>query len=339
MQALVFTDSAEFRLEDRPVPEATAGRVLLKVELCGICGTDLHAPVLGDVFRPNVIIGHEFVAQVVESGPGVTGFEPGQRVVINPTANACGTCEACLRDVPNQCRVGLITSCCGLGKDGGMAEYVAVEAVHVHPLSDDLTAEVGAWTEPVAVAVRGVEQARLRLGASVAVLGAGPIGQLALQVARAAGAGETLVVESSRFRRDTALACGADVAIGPDQLDQADRLYDVVIDCTGAPPAFDGALELVGHNGRVVVVGSHTGPITMSSPSVAQIKEATIVFSAGYRDRREFRTAVSLLERGLVNVAALTSGVLPINRHAEAFAALRDPESAIKVLLDPTKAA
>ena len=334
MRAVVFTDTADIRIEARPMPEATEGKLLLKVDACGICGTDLHARQLSDIFKANVVIGHEFAATVVEAGPGVSGFEGGERVVINPMAEVCGRCDACLAGLPNQCRLALLERTCGIGKDGGMAEYVAVESYHAHRIPARVSAEVAAWTEPAAVAIRGVGKARLRLGDSVAIFGAGPIGQLALQAALASGAGETLVIESSEHRRTIAISCGADAAVRPDQLSEIDRQFDVVIDCTGAPAAFDAVLALAGVSGRVVVIGTHTGPVTMRSIT-PQLKEATISFSMGYRDRYEFATALRLLEEATINVAPLTTAVMPMTQQAKAFAAMRDPESAIKVLLDP----
>jgi 2-desacetyl-2-hydroxyethyl bacteriochlorophyllide A dehydrogenase len=218
-----------------------------------------------------------------------------------------------------------------------MAEYVAIEAAHVHRLADSLAPEIGAWTEPLAVAVRGVRRSGLTLGESVVVIGAGPIGQLTLQVARAAGAGEVLVVETSAFRREIARACGATGAIAPADLAAVDRRYDVVFDCSGAAPAFDTALELADHGGRVVVIGTYTDSPRLTSPMAAHAKEVTLTFSICYRDREEFSAAVGLLERGVIDVRPLTTRVSPIEEYAAAFADMRNPDETIKVLLAPSR--
>jgi 2-desacetyl-2-hydroxyethyl bacteriochlorophyllide A dehydrogenase len=336
VKAVMFTEQRDFELAQRPVPVAGDGMVLLEVEMCGICGTDLHAAQLDGLFAPPVVVGHEFTASIAGLGKGVTGWAQGERVVVNPIALVCGTCPPCLAALPNQCVKALSSNCCGVGKDGGMAEYVAVEVAHLHRLPEAVSPQVGAWTEPLAVAVRGVRRSGLKVGESVAVVGAGPIGQLTLQVARAAGAGEALVVETSNFRRQTALRCGASEAVAPDGVADVDRRYDVVFDCTGAPAAVDTAVELAGHAGRIVVIGTYTGAPTLSEPMVAHMKEVTISFSVCYQDQAEFVAALGLLERGAVDVAPLTTRVAPLEDHAAAFAEMREPDQAIKVLLTPS---
>jgi 2-desacetyl-2-hydroxyethyl bacteriochlorophyllide A dehydrogenase len=334
----VLTEERKFGLRDVPQPTPAAGEVLLKVELCGICGTDLHAPLLGDVFVPPVVLGHEFTAAVADLGDGVTDFEEGDRVVINPIALACGECAACLSGRPNVCLTGVTAEGVGMGKDGGMAPYVSLATGHLHRLPTDLAPEVAVWVEPLAVAVRGVRRAGVEIGDRVAVVGAGPIGQLALQAARVAGATEILAVESSGFRRDTARACGADRTAAPGELAAEDSAYDVVIDCTGAPRAFDSVIDLVKTGGRIGVIGTHPTPVTISDPKIAHFKEATITWSMCYRDRQEFVAALELVLAGAIDFAPLTSGVMSLSDYGEAFDSMADPEAAIKFLLSPEAA-
>jgi len=334
MKAVVLTDEAEIRLAERPVPVAGPGAVLLRVNACGICGTDLHAPLMSGMFTSNVVLGHEFAGTVVDTGEGVGDLGAGDEVVVNPIAMACGTCEACRRGFSNQCLTAL-TQTSGVAQDGGMAEFVAVERRRLHPVPEGVDVRDAAWTEPLGVAVRAVGQGSVHAGASIAILGAGAIGQLILQVALSAGAGESLVVEPSGYRREVAKNCGASTVVSPDQVTDVDRLYDVVFDCTGASAALGTALALVEHGGRVVVVGSYTSPITFEARA-ASAREASIVFTAVYRDHLEFATALRLLERGVIDLGPLTTSILPITRHEEAFASLRNPEQAVKILLDPS---
>ncbi len=222
-----------------------------------------------------------------------------------------------------------------MAKDGGLAEYVVVDSRQAHRVPTTLNVQEAAWTEPLGVAVRAVSLGQLQPGSSVAILGAGPIGQLALQVAVAAGAGETLVVESSEYRSDVAQSCGADIVMRPEQVADIDRLYDAVIDCTGAPAAFPTALALVGRRGRIVIVGSYTSPISLD-PGATGGKEPLITFSAVYRNDFEFAAALRLLERGVIDVGPLTTGFLPLASFEEAFSSLRSAEGAVKLLLDPS---
>jgi threonine dehydrogenase-like Zn-dependent dehydrogenase len=336
MKSVVFEEDLSITFMDREKPAPGSGQVLLKVHLCGICGTDLHAPLIGDLFQKPVILGHEFSGTVEDVGAGVEGVEAGEEVVVNPMATHCGKCAACRAGQFHICEVTLSQGTLGIGLNGGMAEYALVQPVHLHRLPAGLSLDAAAWAEPLAVAVRGVGRGDVGLGDSVAIYGAGPIGQLALQAARAAGAGETLVVESSQFRRDVAARCGADVVAGPAEAAEIEKRYDVVIDCTGAPAAFDAVVARVDFGGRVVVVGTHTGPATISEPIVPHLKETPISWSLCYRDQFEFAAAVEMLGKGTVDTAPLTSGTTGLDGVDEAFEAMRDPESALKIMLSPT---
>jgi 2-desacetyl-2-hydroxyethyl bacteriochlorophyllide A dehydrogenase len=201
----------------------------------------------------------------------------------------------------------------------------------VHLIPEGLSVRDAAWTEPLAAAARGVSHGAVGAGSTVAVLGAGAIGQLVLQLVLNVGVGETLVVEPSQLRRKVAVACGASSVLSPEQLDEVDRQFDVVFDCTGSPQALASTLSLVGHGGRVVVLGSYTSPITLDSVK----REATLVFSAVYRNSEEFAGALRLLSRGVVDVAPLTTAALPLEHFEDAFAAMRDPDRSVKVLLAP----
>jgi 2-desacetyl-2-hydroxyethyl bacteriochlorophyllide A dehydrogenase len=335
MKAVVFDQDNEFRLAEREVPEPGDGEVLLAVDACGICGSDLHAPLLRWIYRPPVVLGHEFAATVAGIGTGVEDLELGTPVVVNPAGLTCGRCPQCRAGFPNQCQVLNASGVIGMHRDGGMAEFVSVPRRILHSIPEALAGAVGAWTEPVAVATRAIHHGEVGLGASVAVFGAGAIGQVVLQVARAAGAGETLVVESSELRRRTASECGADLAIAPERLAEVDRRYDVVFDCTGNAAAFNPALELVDFGGRLVIVGPYNEPVQIDSHLAAFLAEVSIHWSFTFRDEQEFAIAIGLLERGEVDVEPLTSGVMPFERHEEAFASMRDPEGAVKILLAP----
>ena len=146
-------------------------------------------------------MGHEFSAEVVAVGPEVTGWSPGMRVTVNPNGNICGACPQCRTGRYNLCPVATQVMSLGVCRDGGMAEYAAVPAVHLHALPDTVDGLRGAWTEPLAVAVRSVASSGIRLGDDVTVIGGGPIGLLVVQLARRAGARRVTLIEPSAVRR------------------------------------------------------------------------------------------------------------------------------------------
>lgn len=334
MRAIVLDAERRVVLAERPEPEPGAGEVLVRPEFIGICGTDLHAAEIS-AFRPPVVMGHEFAGSVVATGEGVTGWQPGDRVTVNPNANVCGTCEECRQGRYNLCRSAIFDHPVGVACDGGMADAVVLKEVYLRRLPDSLDTQRAAWTEPLAVAVRAVRGARFRLGAASAVIGAGPIGLLVTQVLRRAGASSIVAIEPSEFRRAKALQVGASTAFASREealercgVDLPRPRY--VFECSGHRMALETALKLVAPGGHVRMIGVSAQPVPITSLDAIS-KEVTISGNFIYTD--EFEMAIELLAAGDVDVDSLTSAVLPLDAYADAFAALRHPESAIKVLL------
>jgi threonine dehydrogenase-like Zn-dependent dehydrogenase len=334
VKAVVLSPDRKLALEDRPVREPGRGEVLIASEYCGICGTDLHAADL-DIFAPPVTIGHEFSGVVAALGHGVTGWHVGDRVAVNPNGNICGVCEACRASRTNLCKSAVFDNGLGVRRDGGMAEYATIPAVHLHRLPDSVDSKRGAWTEPLAVASRAVRGSGIRLGDSAVVIGGGPIGLLTVQLLRRAGAGRIDVVEPSSFRRDVAMRVGADAVYTPRSLDGAVasgdfRPVDRVYECSGHQTAVQTAITLTAPGGRVQLIGVAAAPVAFSAMD-ALIKEVTI--SANFIYVEEFGQAIELLRRDAVDVVSLTSTVVTLDQHEAAFDALRQPEFTIKALI------
>ncbi|MFF7655638.1 zinc-binding dehydrogenase [Streptomyces sp. NPDC007983] len=334
MKAVVLTPDRKIALEDRPVREPGRGEILIASEYCGICGTDLHAADL-DLFAPPVTIGHEFSGVIAAIGHGVTGWNIGDRVTVNPNGNTCGVCEACRTSRTNLCKTAVFDNGLGVRRDGGMAEFATVPAVHLHRLPDSVDSKRGAWTEPLAVAIRAVRGSGIRLGDSAVVIGGGPIGLLTVQLLRRAGAARIDVVEPSGFRGDVAMSIGADAVYTPATLAEAVacgdfRPVDRVYECSGNPTAVQTAITLLSPGGTVQLIGVAAVPVAFSAMD-ALTKEITI--SANFIYAEEFDQAIELLSRDAVDVISLTSTVLTLDQHEAAFAALRRPDSTIKALI------
>lgn len=334
MKAVVLNADRKIELQERPVPELRPGAVLLRSHFCGICGTDLHAPDL-DIFRPPVVMGHEFSAEVAAVGAGVTGWSTGMRVVVNPNGNVCRTCSQCRAGRYNLCRTATLVEGLGVCRDGGMAEYVAVPAAHLHPLPDSVDSLRGAWTEPLAVAVRAVGHSGIRLGEDVAVIGGGPIGLLVIQLARRAGARRIVLVEPSAARRSVAARLGADatydpaehaVAVEEGEFEPVARVFE----CSGHPSALQSAIDMISPGGAIQIVAISPQPLTFDAMS-AIVKE--IQFSARFIYVGEFAQAIDLLARDQIDVLALTTSVDELEEYGLAFAALGQPDTAIKALI------
>ena len=349
MQALRWHAPRDVRLAEVPPPAATAGEVVVAVAACGLCGSDLHEYLHGPVYIPRqphpltglmppVTLGHEFSGRVVDVGPRVTGIRAGDRVAVNPCL-VCGECRWCRSGRPNHC-AKLATI--GLSRDGALAPLVAVPAYGCHVLPAGVDDEQGAIVEPLAVAVHACRRARLAGGERVAVIGAGPIGLLVLQVARARGAAWVAVVEPREDRRGLARALGADAVLDPGAGDPASVIAeltdgaraDVTFECVGSPAAFAAAFRAAGKGGRMTLVV--LVPETVYANALLIVAhEKEIIGSSAYVD--EFPEAIDLLARGQVRTDSLVTARVPLERAlADGIEALLRPDLGhVKILVSP----
>jgi (R,R)-butanediol dehydrogenase / meso-butanediol dehydrogenase / diacetyl reductase len=267
MLAVRLHGNRDLRVDEMPEPDVVAaGQVRVRPQWCGICGTDLHEWAHGPLYSFDLpqVIGHEFSAVVAEPGPGVLGLRPGDRVAVLPHV-FCGTCFYCLRG-----RQGLCVNLRLTGVTwpwGGLAEQAVVPASQVVPLPDDVTFEQGAVLEPLATVVHGVERSGLRAGDSVLITGAGPIGQLAVLVATAAGAGDIFVSEPQAARRAMAERNGATAVFDPMSTNVSAAVVelsnglgaDCAIECSGSQAGLDACIASVRRAASVAVIAIHLG--------------------------------------------------------------------------------
>jgi (R,R)-butanediol dehydrogenase/meso-butanediol dehydrogenase/diacetyl reductase len=349
MKALRWHGPRDIRLEDVPVPSPAQGDVLIEVAACGLCGSDLHEYLHGPVYIPKtphpltgvlppVTLGHEFAGRVVAVGAGVDRPRVGDRVAVNPCL-LCGACAWCRRGRGNHC-AKLATL--GLSRDGALAPLVAAPATGCHVLPPEVDDEQGAVVEPLAVAVHASARARLVGGERVAIVGAGAIGLLLLQVLKAKGAGWTVVVEPRAERRHLAEALGADEVIDPDAVDPARVISDrtggerveLAFECVGHEAAFATALRATGKGGRLVLVGLVPEPVAVNLLGLLA-HEKEIVGSSAYTG--EFPEAIELLASGRVRVTPLVTARVPLARGVPdgLEALLRREAGHVKILVRP----
>lgn len=229
---------------------------------------------------------------------------------------------------------GIWDTVVGLARNGGMAPYVAVRETTLHRLPDGVSSRQGAWVEPLAVALRTIRSSGIRLGDQAVVFGGGPIGLLVIHVLRASGAGAITAVEPSPLRAGLAADCGADFVVHPE--DVLERFADPVraprfaFECAGVAGVTETALRILGPRGRLTVTGfARENPFYRASDLL--FKELEIRGSFIYLD--EFAMAIDALDRGAVDVEALTTDVRPVNEGPAAFAAMRRSDTAVKILL------
>jgi len=311
MQAAVLSEPGTLSIEQRSLPTpSTPEHVLLEIECCGICGTDLQILCIppGHPAAAGVVLGHELVGIVREVGDAVTGLEPGDRAVVAPNT-FCGRCAWCRRGLVNQCES---FSTYGIFKDGGLAPYVVVSGGSCFRISSSIPKHLAALAEPLSNVVNGAGLAGVFPGDTAAVIGAGPIGLMFAALLKAAGA-TVLSIEPAPLRAEVARAVGADRVVDPQVADPVQAALeltdglgaDVVVDAVGSQ--LPAALELVRKGGRIVLFGIND----QARAEVAQsrITRSELSLVGGYVGRPDdvFPAAVRLLERGQVDLEPLVT--------------------------------
>jgi (R,R)-butanediol dehydrogenase/meso-butanediol dehydrogenase/diacetyl reductase len=339
VRAGLVTGPRRLELVEMPEPSPVPGTAVVAISRCGICGTDVHGYLGPAPYNP-AICGHEWVGSVVAVGDGVQRVHEGDRVV-GAVAAPCGDCPECRRGREPYCRrafAGMVGVDPLAPPHGGFAARLAVDAARLVVVDAPLTDEQAALVEPTAVAWHAIARTPIREGEVVAVQGCGPIGLLALQCARAAGAAHVIAIEPDAERGAIAGRLGAHQAVAPG--DAADVLpadgVDLVLECAGVPATVQQAVDLVRRGGRVNLVGLASGPATIA-PGSWLVKEVTVVASLGYQ-HHEFAEVIGLLDDGEVRVEPLLDRTVGLDDLAATFATLADePTAWLKVLVDPTR--
>lgn len=347
MDAAVIAGQGEVEIRsfDDPVPAPNG--VVVDIQLCGICGTDIHAYQSGEPYNA-AICGHEWtgiVSAVGTQAAGATGpsrLTEGDRVVV-AVPPACGTCTACRAGQTDRCQTAFLVA---VGRDplaplhGGFAPRLAVGTNRVLKVNPELSITQAAQVEPATVAFHAVRRTQPRLGDLAVVQGAGPIGLTTMQWVLAGGAGHVLVVEPNEARRAAATALGASSTVTPDEaravIDERSRGLgaDVVYECVGRPETIQGAVDLVRRGGVVSLIGLANGLATIN-PAAWLVKEVSLQAALAY-SYEDFEMAMHMIADGRVDLDAMHSRTIGL---AELGAAFDDLGSGrgndLKVLVDP----
>ncbi|MFC5652499.1 zinc-binding dehydrogenase [Paenibacillus solisilvae] len=339
MKAVFVQDAYSVIVKEVEIPVLAANEVLIKVKAAGICGSDLHTYKGLHPFRkPPVIIGHELSGEVVKIGEAVTKLQVGDHVTVEPQTG-CGTCEYCLTGNINYCEN---RGAPGIGNwYGAMAEYFAAPEQTVFKLPDGMDYEQGVLVEPFAVGVHAVRKAGIGVGDKVAILGAGPIGLLAMVASKVAGATTLLVTDVMDYALDSALNMGATHTLNilnkKEWMEEAKMLvggsFDKVLVAAGVPGIIDQALALLGKGGRVVTIAMFHGDQTFNIHNL-QNQEKEIVGCMTYT-REDTITAIDLIAAGAVNKSVIITHRLSPEQAAEGFRIVdKKEDSSLKVLVE-----
>jgi (R,R)-butanediol dehydrogenase/meso-butanediol dehydrogenase/diacetyl reductase len=328
----------DVRIDEVESPRAGADDVVVAVDACGICGSDVSYVALGGLAGPTrepMPLGHEVTGTLAEVGTNVPHLRPGMRVVVNPMSN--------LNMIGNG------------GPEGGFTELLLVRNAHsepaVLPVPADLSPDAAALVEPLSVAAHAVNQARVTAESRAVVLGAGPIGLGVVVALQQRGVRDIVVVDLSARRLAAARQLGADATVDPTREDLSEVLgqrhghamlfrmpmvaSDVFFECTGVESVMQDVIGRCRPGARIVLVAVYKHQLTLD-PRLLLAKEVELIGSIGYP--HEFPAVIAWLSEGKVDVAPMISHRFPLAQFAEAFAVAADPHQSTKVLVLPRRA-
>ncbi len=328
MKAAMYYGIGDVRYEETDVPIIGPGELLIKVGTALTCGTDVKTYKRGHpllIKKIPSLFGHEYAGTIEEVGEGVEDFKVGMRVVATNSA-PCGDCFYCKRDMSNLCaelKDHLV--------NGAFAEYIRVpeEVVrwNTHQIPDSLSFRDAALTEPLACVVHGIEESNIKLGDTVVVIGAGPIGQMLIMLAKKNGASTVIASDLAELRRDIALKAGADIVIDPSKEDPVERVKqetsgrgaDVVIEAVGIRQTWEQAVDMTRDAGTTVLFGGAASG-TQFELDTGRFHYGQLTIKGVFHLKpRHVERALQLIIAGDVNTDLLISHEMPVEKIGEAL--------------------
>lgn len=338
MRQVVLEKPRQIRLREVPVPVPNKGEVLVRVRACGICGSDILSFEGAHPFVNYPIVqGHEFSGEVAEVGEEVEVLKKGDRVVVQPSVY-CGKCNQCLRGRYNICDELKVL---GRREDGAFAEYVCANAIMAYKMPSRMSYEDGALVEPAAVAVHAIRRSNLKLGDSVVILGAGPIGLMLLQCCKAAGARSVAITDMAKSRLQIAGRLGADITIdiaAKDPVSIIESQYgkdgvDLVFEAVGAKVTIDNAIRIARKGAEIVIVGQ-AGEIPVNAGLI--LRNELLVSGTLMYGHQDFPRAITLISQGRVKTSDLITHRFSLEQVMEAYQLIeKRKENVVKVLIIP----
>ncbi len=338
MKASRFLGNKTFAVTDLPTPHAGPGELVLRNQVCGVCGTDVHIyhgePGSADV-NPPVVLGHEYSGEVVEVGEGVTGFAVGDHVTVDPNIY-CGHCVYCQNGKKQLCPS---MEAIGVTRDGGFAQYSLIPASQAFKLEPTVPWEAAAMAEPLACCLHGIDLAGIQVGDKVCVVGGGAIGLLMVQLAKLSGASQIVLSEPNEKRRQVGLQLGANAALDPTRTDAQEAFAqvldggaNVVIECVGNVPAVKSAFQFAGKGATVLLFSVPKVDATFDLP-LFDVYKKELTIKGSFVNPDTHARAVALINSGKVDFGPIITHRFPLDQLPEAIA-MQMSDASIKVVVE-----
>ena len=338
MKASRFLGNKTFAVADLPTPHAGPGELVLRNQVCGVCGTDVYIyhgePGSADV-NPPVVLGHEYSGEVVEVGEGVTGFAVGDHVTVDPNIY-CGHCAYCQNGKKQLCPS---MEAIGVTRDGGFAQYSRIPASQAFKLEPTVPWEAAAMAEPLACCLHGIDLAGIQVGDKVCVVGGGAIGLLMVQLAKLSGASQIVLSEPNEKRRQVGLQLGANTALDPTRPDAQEAFAqvlgggaNVVIECVGNVPAVKSAFQFAGKGATVLLFSVPKVDATFDLP-LFDVYKKELTIKGSFVNPDTHARAVALINSGKVDFGPIITHRFTLDQLPEAIA-MQMSDASIKVVVE-----
>lgn len=338
MKASRFLGNKTFAVTDLPTPHAGPGELVLRNQVCGVCGTDVHIyhgePGSADV-NPPVVLGHEYSGEVVEVGKGVTGFAVGDHVTVDPNIY-CGHCAYYQNGKKQLCPS---MEAIGVTRDGGFAQYSLIPASQAFKLEPTVPWEAAAMAEPLACCLHGIDLAGIQVGDKVCVVGGGAIGLLMVQLAKLSGASQIVLSEPNEKRRQVGLQLGANTALDPTRPDAQEAFAqvldggaNVVIECVGNVPAVKSAFQFAGKGATVLLFSVPKVDATFDLP-LFDVYKKELTIKGSFVNPDTHARAVALINSGKVDFGPIITHRFTLDQLPEAIA-MQMSDASIKVVVE-----
>lgn len=348
MKAAVFYGAGDIRIEDRPMPKAGPGQMVVKIDYCGVCGTDMEA-YKHEIVKPVIVLGHENVGTVYEVGEGVTKYKVGDKVLCGPPSYCAEGCAACKSGKPNICAYGFPRTNGIGGPDGGFAEYMLVGNVDhtmIVPIPEGVDLKDAVLFDVICVSLHALRRSNFKVGDTVVVSGGGPIGLAAIQIAKAAGARRVVALETDDSKFDRLREYGADGCINvrtcEDLGGEVRRLLDspdgadVTLECSGNQTSLVNCIMQVAKNGsQVILVGIVGEPLNQLVLAPVIPREIDLISSFVYTPE-EIAMYLDMLAGGKLKFPGMVTDIIALDDVVEKGVARADRRGQLKILIDPS---
>lgn len=338
MQTMKLTGVRQMAMQEAPMPVITQkDHVLIKMARVGICGSDVHYFTEGGIGSQRVrypwAVGHEGAGIVQAIGDGVSRVRPGDRVAFDP-ALPCGACDQCLEGRPHTCRAQKFLGCPGQ-VEGCLAEYLVLPERNCFPIPDTMTLDEAATIEPLSIGIYALSLAALPPGATLGILGAGPIGLSVLLPAKAQGAGRISMTDKIDARLHAASRAGADWVGNPGTEDvvaeivrREPALLDAVFECSGEQDAMDQAVQLLRPGGMLLLIGIPGGSNRVSF-DINLLRRKELVIQNVRRQNNCVQKAIDMVAEGKVDVRQMITHTLPFSQTQQGFDRVADYQDGV----------